>query len=127
MKRRLTLLIENVGESTTTCLLAMVQGNVVALTASHWLIASRTGIVAGLVATAVLFAIQRLNKWIIAGTLASVTAVVDYLSHPAQFGPFATEAIVTGLGAGLLSLLVAKVGRGRLTRRQENAERTPAG
>lgn len=127
MKRRLTLLIENMGESTTACLLAMVQGNVVALTASHWLIASRTGIVAGLVATAVLFAIQRLNKWIIAGTLAIVTAIVDYLSHPAQFGPFATEAIVTGLGAGVLSLLVAKLSSRWRARRQENAERTPAG
>jgi hypothetical protein len=127
MKRRLMLLIENVGESTTACLLAMVQGNVVALTASHWLIASRTGIVAGLVATAVLFAIQKLNKWIIAGTLAIITSVVDFFSHPAQFGPFATEAIVTGFAAGLLSLLVAKVGRGRPARRQENAERTPAG
>jgi hypothetical protein len=99
----------------------MVQGNVVAMTASHWMIASRTGIVAGLVATAVLFAVQRLNKWTIAGTLASVTAVVDYFSHPAQFGPFVTEAIVTGLGAGALSLLVAKVGRGWLSRRARNA------
>lgn len=127
MKRRLALLIENVGESTTACLLAMVQGNVVALTASHWLIASRTGIVAGLVATAVLFAIQRLNKWIIAGTLAIVTAIVDYLSHPAQFGPFATEAIVTGLGAGVLSLLVAQLSSGWRARRRKNVERTPAG
>jgi hypothetical protein len=126
MKRRLTLLIENMGESTTACLLAMVQGNVLAVTASHWLIASRTGIVAGLVAAAVLFAIQRLDKWVIAGTLAIVTAVVDFFSHPAQFGPFATEAIVTGLVAGALSLLVAKVSRGWMARRQKDAERAPA-
>ena len=83
MKRRLRLLVENWGESTVACLVAMVQGNVVALTASHWLIASRTGLVAGLTATAVLFSIQKLNKWVVAGILASVTAVVDYLSHPA--------------------------------------------
>lgn len=121
MKRRLTLLIENMGESTLACLLAMVQGNVLAVTASHWLIASRTGIVAGLAAGVVLLAIQRLNKWIIAGTLAAVTAVVDYFSHPAMFGPFATEAIVTGLAAGALSLLVARVGSGWLMRRQKGA------
>ncbi len=127
MKRRLTLLIENMGESTTACLLAMVQGNVLALTASHWLIASQTGIVAGLVASAVLFAIQRLDKWIIAGTLAIVTAVVDFFSHPAQFGLFATEAIVTGLAAGALSLLVAKLSSGWRARQRKNVEPTTAG
>ena len=117
MKRRLQLLAENWGESTVACLLAMVQGNVVALTTSHWLIASRTGLVAGLTATAVLFAIQKLNKWVVAGTLASVTAVVDYLSHPAQFGPFATEAILTGIAAGALSLVFANL-TGRWSSRQ---------
>ena len=126
MKRRLKLLIENMGESTLACVLAMAQGNVLAFTASHWLIASRTGILAGLLAAAVLFAIQRLNKWVIAGTLAIVTAVVDYFSHPGGFGPFWLEAVVTGLVAGALSLLVAKVGSVWLARRQRAIER-PAG
>ena len=124
MKRRLALLVENVGESTTACLLAMVQGNALAITASHWLIASRTGIVAGLLASAVLFAIQRLNKWVIAGTLAGVTVLVDYFSHPAQFGPFATEAIVTGIAAGALSLLVARLGHRWLAHRKRSTETT---
>lgn len=125
MKRRLTLLIENTGESTAACLPAMVQGNVMAVTGSHWLIASRTGILAGLVAATVLVAIQRLNRWIIAGTLAGVTAVVDYVSHPAQFGPFATEAVLTGLGAGTLSLLVATVSS--KWRRRKRAGEAPSG
>ena len=110
-KSRLGLRAENFGESTTACLLAMVQGNVLTLTASHWLIASRTGLMAGLAATMVLVAIQRLNKWVVAGTLAAVTAVVDYFSHPATFGEFVTEAVLTGLAAGALSLLVASVYR----------------
>ena len=113
MKRRLALLVENVTEAGLACLLAMVQGNVIALTASHWVIASRTGVVAGLVASAALLVIRRLSRWVIAGVLALVTAVVDYFSHPAQFGPFATEAVVTGLAAGGLSLLVAKISRPR--------------
>lgn len=118
MRHRLALLLENVSESGVACLLTMVQGNVVALTASHWVIASRTGLVAGVVASAALFAIQRLNKWVIAGTLAVVTAVVDYFVHPAQFGEFMTEAIVTGLGAGGLSLMVAFLGRRWLSRQR---------
>ena len=118
MRRRLKLFVENLGESSIACLLAMVRGNVLALTASHWMIASRTGLVAGLTATALLFAIQKLNKWLIAATLASATAVVDYFSHPAQFGPFATEAVLTGLAAGTLSLIVANVGRRLSSRRR---------
>lgn len=112
MKKRLAPLVENVTESGTACLLTMVQGNIVALTVSHWLIASRTGVVAGVVATGALFAIASRNRWVIAGTLAVVTAVVDYFSHPAQFGVFATEAVITGLGAGALSILFSRIASG---------------
>ena len=35
MRSRLKLFVENLGESSIACLLAMVQGNVLALTASH--------------------------------------------------------------------------------------------
>jgi hypothetical protein len=34
------------------------------------------------------------------------TSVVDYYIHPGMFGSVATEAIVTGLAAALLSYLV---------------------
>ena len=47
MKKKLTPIFENVAESTTACLITMVQGNLLALTVSHWLIASQTGVVAG--------------------------------------------------------------------------------
>lgn len=105
-------LVENVTEAGTACLLTMVRGNVLALTLGHWLIASRTGLVAGAVATAALLAVPgggRRNEWTVAGILALATGVVDYFAHPAQFGVFATEAILTGLGAGALSLVVSKL------------------
>jgi VIT1/CCC1 family predicted Fe2+/Mn2+ transporter len=38
--------------------------------------------------------------------LGALTAIVDYFVHPGMFGPAALEAIVTGLGAALLSYLV---------------------
>jgi hypothetical protein len=108
---RLRPLVENIGESTTACLVTMVQGNLFALSLGHWLIASRTGLVAGVVATAALLLARAESRWVVSAALGVVTAVVDYFVHPGQFGPIVMEAIVTGLAASLLSLLVGAVVR----------------
>lgn len=124
MKRREKLLIKNVSEATVACLLTMVQGNVFLVSLSHFAYASQTGIVAGAIATIVLVTSHRLNRWAIAGVLAVFTAIVDYFSHPAQFGPVAVEAVITGLAAGILSLLIGWV----IERyRNRTDQRSPAG
>lgn len=104
--------MENVAESTTACLLTMVQGNVLALGIGHWIIASQTGLAAGILASVALYLSRGRGRWVVAGVLALATAGVDYLVHPGGFGPVAFEAVVTGLAAGALSLAVAKI-RGR--------------
>lgn len=101
--------VENIAESSTACLLTMVQGNVLALTLSHWLIASETGLVAGAVTSAALLAAGARRRWIVALALGAVTAVVDFAMHPGMFGPLFFEAAVTGLGAAALSWLVGAV------------------
>jgi hypothetical protein len=113
LKEGVTPLLENVSESATACLLTMVQGNVLALTLGHWLIASRTGVVAGIFATVATMVIRSRSKWVIAGVLCLVTATVDYFTHPTHFGVAVAEAVVTGLAAGALSLLVSNVRRRR--------------
>ena len=90
----------------------MVQGNLLALTFGHWLIASRTGLVAGTVATLALLLAGHRNRWIVAGLIAGATILADYLSHPSHFGGVVGEAIVTGLAAGALSLVVGWVWKG---------------
>jgi hypothetical protein len=102
-------LLENVTQSATACLVTMVQGNVLALTLGHWLIASRTGVVSGAVATAALWVVGSRRRSAIAALLASTTFAVDYFSHPSHFGSALTEAAVTGLAAGVLSLVVGRV------------------
>jgi hypothetical protein len=102
-------LVENVSESAIACLVTMVQGNLFAMTLGHWIIASRTGLVAGTVTTAALLLAGTTRRWVVASLLAAVTFAVDAFSHPSRFGGAATEAIVTGLAAGALSLLVGKV------------------
>jgi hypothetical protein len=106
MKSKAAPLIECVSESTAACLFTMVQGNLLAITASHLLIASQTGLIAGTIATVGLFVSKSRNRWLIATALGVTTAVVDYFVHPGMFGSVATEALVTGLAAAILSYLV---------------------
>ena len=109
MNRKITPFVENIAEATAACLVTMVQGNLLALTLTHWLIASQTGILAGFVASVTLLLARTDKRWIIAILLGIVTAVVDWIIHPGMFGTAATEAIVTGTGAAILSYLAGSV------------------
>ena len=106
MNKKIAPLIESVSESTAACLVTMVQGNLLALTASHLLTASQTGLIAGSVATLGIFLAKARSRWLIAAALGVSTAIVDYNVYPGMFGGRATEAIVTGLVAAILSFLV---------------------
>ncbi len=106
MKGKVTPFAENIAESTGACLVAMVQGNLLALTLSHLFIAAQTGIIAGVIASAIFLIVRSGKRWIIAVLLGVATAIVDYFVHPGMFGPAAMEAFVTGLAAGLLSYVI---------------------
>lgn len=110
-KTRLAPFVENIAESTTACLVTMVQGNLLALTVGHWMIASRTGVIAGALASAAILVARTNKRWVVSAALGGVTAVVDYFVHPGQFGPAAMEAVVTGLGAAVLSYVVGALVR----------------
>ncbi|NKB35503.1 MAG: hypothetical protein GKR91_20575 [Pseudomonadales bacterium] len=98
--------LEGVSESTVACLVTMVQGNILALGVSHLVIASQTGIVAGLIAGTAVMLAKTKKRWLISLILGFATGIVDFLVHPGMFGSVATEAIVTGIGAAVLSYLV---------------------
>ena len=116
-KSKWTPFLENITESGTACLVTMVQGNLLTLTLSHWLIASQTGVVAGAIASAAILIARIRRRWIVSLLLGAVTALVDFLVHPGQFGPVALEAVVTGLAAAFLSHLVGAAARGSRRRR----------
>jgi hypothetical protein len=109
VKNKLSPFLEYSAESTAACLVTMVQGNFLALTLSHLIIASQTGLLAGLIATiAILF--SRVGKpWVISVVLGSITFCVDFVVHPGMFGNAVTEAMVTGLAAGVLSYIVSRL------------------
>lgn len=106
MNNRVKPFVENIAEATTACLITMVQGNVLALGLGHWLVASQTGIAAGSITAAAILLSKTDKRWLISLLLGLITAVVDYLVHPGMFGTVVTEAIVTGVGAAILSYLV---------------------
>ena len=105
MKKKIAPLIEYVAESTTACLVTMVQGNLLALTMGHLLIASQTGVIAGAIATVGIFVVRTSKRWMISIVLGTVTGIVDFFVHPGMFGTAATEAVVTGFGAAIMSYL----------------------
>ncbi|MFT7472342.1 MAG: hypothetical protein ACI8XU_002240 [Kiritimatiellia bacterium] len=115
--------VENISEATAACLFTMVQGNILLLGLSHWLVASQTGIVAGLLATIALWLAKTTKPWAVSLVLGSITAVVDFFVHPGMFGGVLAEAIVTGIAAGLLSYLIGQAIAYR--RRRRAAKTTP--
>lgn len=106
MNRKIAPVVENVAEAAAACLITMAQGNIFAFTVSHWIIASQTGIAAGVLASAAVMLARTDNRWAIALILGVATAAVDYVVHPGMFGPAFAEAILTGVGAMGLSYLV---------------------
>jgi len=117
MKKKITPFLENIGEATTACLITMVQGNVLALGLTHWIIASQTGLIAGSLASVALIVSHTANRWVIAATLGIITAIVDYFIHPGMIDPVFLEAVITGIGAALLSYVIGTILRYRRTRR----------
>ena len=122
MQKKIAPFVENISEATTACLVTMVQGNILALGLSHWIIASQTGLVAGMVASVALIFSRTSNRWIVATTLGIATAIVDYFMHPGMIGPIFLEAIITGIGAAALSFAVGALLRYRRTRRMAVTE-----
>ena len=106
MKKAIVPFIEYVAEAATACLVTMVQGNMLVVTAAHLLIATQTGLIAGAIAAFGLYFARASTRLVISITLGVITTVVDYMVHPGMFGSAVTEALVTGVGAAVLSYLI---------------------
>jgi len=96
---------------TPACLMLMVQGNVLALALMHWMTALKTAGVVGVLLVALSFSAKTKaisdNKYSMSGMVALVTTLVDFNMHPSNYSGETTEALMTGIAAGLLWLLVS--------------------
>ena len=95
----------------SACSLVMVQGDASALTLNHIYVATETGFIAAVGATIVFIYNKEYvdNKYVLAGVTGLCTAIADLAAHPSHIGNWSTEAIVTGIGAGLLTLSFAQI------------------
>lgn len=103
--------LETFGQAWTACLLAMVQGNLLVLTFYHAQVAAKTGAITALAYFVCSFFSRLDNKWANAMLVGLLTSFADILVHPTHFGAAWTESVVTGLGAGVLAILLHNLKR----------------
>jgi hypothetical protein len=92
------------------CLLLMVQGNLVALTAAHFEIAAKTGLLAVVPVLGISFtrhARHFVNRWTTSALLGICTFLADAVVHESHYPGEYTEAALTALGAFVFSLVVS--------------------
>jgi hypothetical protein len=97
-------------EAGAVCLLLMVQGQLAMVTASHFEIAAKTGLLAVSPALGVTFtryASHFANRWISSACLGICTFFADAAIHSSHYPGKFTEAALTGLGAFAFSIVVS--------------------
>ena len=110
----LKTLFNRFAEAFTACALTMVKGDVTAISTDHLIVASKTGVVTGISALICFLFLKeeyKDNKYVLAGLAGFLTALSDLIIHPSHFAGESTEAIVTGIGAGLLCFLMANLNK----------------
>jgi len=114
MKEKFKVLWKRIIEATSSCLIMMTQGNLLAITIGHWITALKTGFLTGIMAVAVaVFGNKKMqdNKFVVAGVTGFLTAIADLFVHPSHYSGVHTEAVITGIGAGLLCLALSNIGK----------------
>jgi hypothetical protein len=107
---RLALCGHKAAEAGAVCLLLMVQGQLAMVTASHFEIAAKTGLLAVSPALGVTFtryARHFAHRWISSAFLGICTFFADAAIHPSHYPGKFTEAALTGLGAFAFSIVVS--------------------
>ena len=111
IKDKISLFGSALAKVTPACLMLMVQGNVLALGLPHWQTALKTAGIVGIILVVFSFSAKTKavsdNKYSMAGVVALATTLVDFNVHPSHYSGETTEALMTGIAAGLLWLLVS--------------------
>ena len=105
---KMRLLAQKFSEAWTACMLCMVQGDLTVISINHAITASKTGIIAGISVVLVSYYNKLNTRYGLVWMTALLTACADFVVHPTHFGPEWMEAIVTGIGAGLLAWVLSR-------------------
>jgi hypothetical protein len=96
-------------EAWTACFVAMTRCDLSVMTVGHAIVASKTGLITG-ASVALLTVVPFLRGSRAASVWATgfFTVLADLVVHPSHFGAAWTEAVVTGVGAMLLAVVVER-------------------
>ena len=112
MKREALDCSEKFSEAWLSCMVMMAQGNFLAMTFPHTIVALKVATSSVLAYAAVQLAFKQDNKFVNILLMAFITALMDFNFVPTHFGPVWAEAVATGAGTAVLGLIV-RVIRGK--------------
>ena len=104
-KQKTALFFHKLSLAWLSCMIFMVQGNVLQLTSKHAIIATRTGVITGVLVVLMSFIPLKFHfKLPILMFIGCFIA--DLLSHPTHFGQYWSEAFCTALLAAVFSYVI---------------------
>ena len=89
----------------------MAQGNFLAMTFPHTIVALKVATSSVLAYAAVQLAFKQENAFLNILVMAFITALMDFQFVPTHFGPVWAEAVATGVGTAVLGLIVKAIRR----------------
>ena len=97
---------EKFAEAWLSCMVMMAQGNFLAMTVPHTIVALKVATSSVLAYAAIQMAFKRENPFLNILIMSLVTALMDFNFVPTHFGPGWAEAVATGAGTAVLGLIV---------------------
>jgi hypothetical protein len=107
---RLVLFGHKAAEVGAVCVVLMVQGHILDATLAHFAIAAKTGLLATVPLVGVTmthYARHMTNRWVSSGLIGIFGVAADAFIHGSHYPGAYTEAVLTGLGAFVLSVVVS--------------------
>lgn len=102
-------LLQKLGGCWVSCMTMMVQGNFFAINIAHCVIALRSSFGAVIAFVVMSAWLKNLSIFQESLLLAACMASIDLVVHPSHFGDWWTEAVATGIMAGVINLVYKKV------------------
>ena len=107
IKQKYLLWQRKFSEAWLSCVTCMVGGDFTVVSWKHALVASETGLWAGIGVVIASFHTKLNNRWVVAWITGVMTTIADFVTHATHYGEHWHEAVLTGVGAGVLSLLLS--------------------
>ena len=94
-----------------SCMVMMAQGDFLAMTFPHVIVALKVATSSVLAYAAIQLAFKQENELVNILLMSLVTAVMDFNFVPTHFGPVWAEAVATAVGTAALGLIVKAIRR----------------